>query len=370
YRSSPVGNGRVILAFAAGALVIAAISIWSNSPDSVISDTAAAVSIVSSPPELGLAQGTAVASLGESPIPTTTTTEVSSRSAQALYAETVSPPPPWAYEVLSGSDGFGSSTLATAIRIDGLTPEFLITSASALGQRREVMLKGHAPGREQPELMPALVVGSDSGSDIAVLRVGVGNETPFAASIGSQDLAELGSAVEIRSGVPSTAHSGKILSMTADVIETSAPIPTGHLGAAVVNARGRVIGVVVDSPSMLASAIPVAECQRIAANIADYGVANPNWLGITITMSDGLVEVVDVVADGPADRAGISVGDRLLGAGGSVVITPDQLGEIVAAQAPDTPLEMVVDRGGSVSSVAVTVGQKPKASLSPSWVDT
>jgi S1-C subfamily serine protease len=370
YRSSPIGTGRVILVVAAGALVIAAVGIWSNSPESVISDTAAAVSIVSPPPELGLAQGNAVTSLAETPIPSTTTPDASSDPAQARYAEMVSPPPPWAYEVLSDDDVLSSTTLATAIRIDGLAPEFLVTSASAIGQRREVMLSRHAAGRERPELMPALVVGTDITSDIAVLRVGVGDATPFAASIGSQDVSELGSAVEIRSGVPSTAHTGTILSITADVIETSAPVPSGHLGAAMVNTLGRVIGVVVDSPSMLASALPAAECQRIAANIADYGVANPNWLGITITMTDGVVEVVDVVREGPAGNAGIELGDRLLGAGGQLVVSPEQLSEIVATRSPGTELEIVVERAGAVSSVVATVGQRPKTPLSPSWVDT
>lgn len=368
YRSSPVGSGRLILAAAAGALVIAGVSIWTNSPDTVISDTAAVVSVASSTPILGLAETQSLAPVVQGPATTTTTIEVNSGSAKALYLETEAAPPPWAFEVLSEDDT--SSTLATAIRIDGLAPEFLITSASAIGVRKEVMLADHTSSSDRPALMPALVVGTDAGSDIAVLRVGIGEESPFSASIGSQELSELGSDVEIRSGVPSTSHSGKILSITANLIETSAPVPNAHLGAAVVNTLGRVIGVVVDSPSMLASAIPAAECQRIASNIADYGVANPNWLGITITSNDGVVEVVDVVTDGPADQAGLEVGDRLLGAGGLVVVTPDQLSDIVSAQEPGTELNLVVERDSSVDTVVITIGQRPKTPLSPSWVDT
>ncbi|MFW2384154.1 MAG: S1C family serine protease [Acidimicrobiales bacterium] len=370
YRSSPVTNSRLMLAVAAGALVVAGVSIWSNSPDSVISDTAAAMSIASSVPNLGLADASVVGSALETPVPTTTVPEVGAGSAQALSLETVSAPPPWAYEVLSGDDVSSSSTLATAIRIDGLAPEFLITSASAIGLRETVMLAAHDPERDRPDLMSALVIGIDPTSDIAVLRVGLGDESPFAASIGPQDRSELGAQVEIQPGIAATTHSGTILSISAESIETSAPVPTGHLGAAVVDALGRVIGVVVESPSMLASAIPATECQRIASNIADYGVANPNWLGITITTNDSQVEVVDVIADGPADRAGIEVGDRLLGAGGSIVVTPEQLSEIVADQNPTSELEFVVERDGSVSSVSVTVGQRPKTALSPSWVDT
>jgi S1-C subfamily serine protease len=367
YLTSSVGNGRLLVAVAAGALVVAGVSIWTSPTETVISDTAAVVSLASPVPS----QVETIPLVVESPTPPTTArANLSSGSAQALYAEAVAAPPPWAYEVLSGDDARSSSTLATAIRIDGLDPGYLITSASAIGLRREVMLAGHAADQERPDLMSALVVGIDPVSDIAVLQVGVGDRSPFAASIGSHTGAELGARVEIRAGVPSTRHSGTILSVTADTIETSAPVPAGHLGAAVVNGLGRVIGVVVNRPSMLASAIPASECQRIASNIADYGVANPSWLGITITSNEGLIEVVDVVADGPADLAGIQLGDHLLGAAGSLVITPEQLSEIVGAQTPEAELELVIERGGSVSSVAVKVGQRPKTPVSPSWVDT
>jgi serine protease DegS len=371
YRSSPVGGGRLMLAVAAGALVVAGVSIWSGSPETVISDTAAVVSIGTSAPSIEPGQGATIAPVLETPAPATTApADISPSSAQALYSETVAAPPPWAYEVLSGDDARSSSTVATAIRIDGLDPEYLITSASAIGLRREVVLARHTVDQERPELMSALVVGVDPDSDIAVLQVGVGDGSPFAASIGSQAVSELGAPVDIRPGVPSTSHSGTILSITADTIETSAPVPPGHLGAAVVNERGRVIGLVVNNPSMLASAIPAAECQRIAGNIADYGVANPTWLGITITANDGLIEVVDVVAGGPADQAGLQPGDRVLGAAGSLVITPEQLSEVVGTRAPETQLELVLDRDGSVSTVVVTVGQRPKTPVGQSWVDT
>ena len=367
YRSPAMGSGRLMLAVAAGALVVAGVSIWNSSPETVISDTAAVIAIPSQVP----AQGATIAPVLESPAPTTTAPAgMSQVSAKALYGETVAAPPPWAHEVLSGDDARSSSTVATAVRIDGLDPQYLITSASAIGLRREVVLARHSVGQERPELMSALVVGIDPDSDIAVLQVGVGEGSPFAASIGSQAVSELGAPVEIRPGVPSTTHSGTILSITPDTIETSAPVPPGHLGAAVVNERGRVIGLVVNSPSMLASAIPISECQRIAGNLADYGVANPTWLGITITANDGLIEVVDVVVGGPADQAGLQLGDRVLGAAGSLVTTPEQLSEIVGTQFPETELELVLERDGSVSTVVVTVGQRPKSPISRSWVDT
>ena len=357
------GNGRLMLVVAAGALVVAGISIWGNNSDTVISDTAAAVTLVSTPLD------EPVATTVSNPAPVTTESKAVG-SAQALYAETVTAPPPWAYAVLSSSDDSSAATIATALRIDGLAPEFLITSAAALGLRDEVALAAHDGTDRRGRIVSAMVVGVDANSDIAVLQVDTGDQAPYAAAIGSQHVSQLGTEVEIRSGVPAKAHSGTILSIGDDSIETSAPVPPGHLGAAVVNSRGRVVGVVVDSPSMLATALPATECQRIAANIVDYGVANPNWLGITITALDGLVEVVEVVEGGPADAAGLEVGDRVLGAAGSVVITPEQLSDIVAEHSPTTELEIVVERNGDITTLPVTVGQRPKTPLTRSWVDT
>ena len=352
-----------MLVVAAGALVVAGISIWGNNSETVITDTAGAVTLVTTP------INEAVATTVANPAPVTTEQQTVT-STQALYAERVSSPPPWAYAVLETADDLSSPPIATALRIDGLAPEFLITSASALGLRDEVALAVHKATGGPSKLVSALVVGMDADSDIAVLRVGTGDQAPYAAAIGSQHVSQLGTEVEIRSGVPAKAHTGTILSIENDSIETSAPVPPGPLGAAVVNARGRVVGVVIDGPSMLATALPASECQRIAANIVDYGVANPNWLGITITAHDGLVEVVEVVEAGPADIAGLEVGDRVLGAAGSVVLTPEQLSDIVAEQAPATELDIVVERDGDITTLSVTVGQRPKTPLTRSWVDT
>ena len=317
-------SGRLLLAVAAGAIVIAGVSIWNVSREVVVTDAETAavspapIAVISqsaSAENSALAPSTTLAPVEQEATPTT-----NSSGFGALIAQTVAAPPAWAYEVLSGEDDLTSATLASAIRLDGLDPEFLITSASALGSRSEVKLAGYDFNGE-PMLMSAALVGSDVDSDIAVLRVDVADAGDESASVGSQSLYELGSPIEVRPGVPVKPHSGTILSISQNEMTTSAPVPVGHLGAAIVNSNGSVVGMVVAGSSMLATAIPADEARRIASNIADYGVANPNWLGITITNVDGLAEVVSVVEGSPAADAGLLPGDRLIGAGGQIIVT-------------------------------------------------
>lgn len=364
-------SGRILLAVAAGAIVMAGVSIWNVSRE-VVTDPETATA---SPAPIAVISQSAAESSSVAPsttvAPTIQDAPVSTNSSGfgALIAQTVAAPPAWAYEVLSGEDDLTSATLASAIRLDGLEAEFLITSASALGSRVDVKLAGY-DFRGQPMLMEATLVGADPTSDVAVLRVDVAAAGEESASVGSQSLYELGSSIEVRPGVPVKPHEGTILSISQNEMTTSAPVPIGHLGAAIVNSNGSVVGMVVAGSSMLATAIPADEARRIASNIADYGVANPNWLGITITNVDGLAEVVSVVEDSPAAEAGLLPGDRLIGAGGQIIVTTDRLIEIVSSYQHGDEVDLVLDRDGEPMTLPIVIGQRPLAQETPTFVET
>lgn len=115
-----------------------------------------------------------------------------------------------------------------------------------------------------------------------------------------------------------------------DFIQTDAAINRGNSGGPLFNLRGEVVGVntAIISPSGgsigIGFSIPANLARRVTDQLQEYGEPRRSWLGVNIQPVDidlaksyGLSEaegviVTNVVEDGPAEAAGIEVGDLLL----------------------------------------------------------
>ena len=378
----PTRNNRLLIGVAAGALVVAAFSMQSfGGADSTVTQTLQEVGLPNPTVEgdLGSILGSAVAS---STLPSDSTGPVaeqdltadetgdSPRPYESVLLNAVKPPPAYAFEVLSGADLALASTLGTAIRLDGMEADLLVTSATAVAGLKVVTLASYEPGNDRPTLLRATVLSEDAATDIAVLRLEESDSSATFAPLGSQGAGTVGTAVQIRAGLPHGRYSGKVLSADDSEIATSVPVPEGHMGSALVNESGRVVGLVVYDDSRLARAIPSDTCLTVARNLAQFGYPSPNWLGMTVTSAEGMVEVVSTVPEGPAHRAGVLVGDRLVGAAGMIMTEPQQLGDAVAAAEMGELIDVIIQRNEDIVSLAVTVGQRPATEDSADQVDT
>src|ERR1700728_4286049 len=187
------------------------------------------------------------------------------------------------------------------------------------------------------------VVGADPLSDLAVLRAdGV---TPPPATLGEADQlvvgqlvvavgSPLGLAGSVTAGVVSAlgrslpTRNGSAARLVEDVIQTDAALNPGNSGGALADARSRVVGINTAVAGVgLGLAVPInATTRRIIAALLRDGRVRRAYLGVVcvpapvpaafrerLGRTEGL-RVAEVVASGPAARAGLRVGDLLLSA--------------------------------------------------------
>ncbi|GAA2401215.1 hypothetical protein GCM10010420_30110 [Streptomyces glaucosporus] len=244
----------------------------------------------------------------------------------------------------------------------------------------------------------AEVVGTDSGYDLAVLRVeGVSGLRPL--PLGNSDSVRVGDPVvaigapyDLAGTVTTGIISAKDRPVTAggerdgsdvsyvDALQTDAPINPGNSGGPLMDAGGRVIGVNSAIRSAgdglpesgrggsigLGFAIPVNQARRVAEELINTGRATHPVIGVTLDMGYpgegarvGLGaggEGTPVVPGGPADRAGIREGDVITEVDGTPVRGGEELIVRIRSHRPGDRLELTVERGGRERTVEVVLG--------------
>jgi S1-C subfamily serine protease len=242
----------------------------------------------------------------------------------------------------------------------------------------------------------ARVIGGDSQHDLAVLKVEASN-LPTVPLGNSSDLAvgerviALGYALALPGGptvtsgiVSSLARTVQVQDPTEgitrtieDALQTDAAINPGNSGGPLVDLAGNVIGINT-AGNTGAENIGFAIASDAARPIIDAALEHPNapaaYLGVsTQTVDQGLAAqfqlpvdhgayVVALAPGGPAESAGIHVGDVIVGFDGKDVTTDDQLREaILGKKAGDKATVDVVRPDGSRDTLTVTLGVRPLA---------
>jgi S1-C subfamily serine protease len=267
-----------------------------------------------------------------------------------------------------GGEGLGSAVVFTG---DG----FLLTNAHVVG-RSQSGIALFSDGTSAP----FTVVGADPLSDLAVVRAG--GATPPPAELGEADRlvvgqlvvavgSPLGLAGSVTAGVVSAlgrslpTRSGAAARLVEDVIQTDAALNPGNSGGALADAHSRVVGINTAVAGVgLGLAVPVnATTRRIISALIQDGRVRRAYLGIVSVPAplpaplrerfdrpNGL-RVAEVVAGGPADRAGLRTGDLLISAGGRPVQKAQDLQRLMFGDAIGQPLAITVMRNGALVDV-------------------
>ena len=231
----------------------------------------------------------------------------------------------------------------------------------------------------------AKLVGRDPKTDLAVLKVEAALPLP-AADLGDSDALRIGQwAIAIGNpfGLDRTVTVG-IISATArtrvgvatyeNFIQTDASINPGNSGGPLLNIDGRVIGVntaIVASGQGIGFAIPINMAKEIMRQLITRGRVVRGWLGIMIQdlteeLASGFglheregVLIANVMPSGPAEAAGVKIGDVIVEFGGAAIKESPDLQRRVAAITPGQQIEVKVVREGNPVHLRVTVGEMP-----------
>ena len=238
---------------------------------------------------------------------------------------------------------------------------------------------------------PATLVGEDTTSDIAVVKVDATGLTP--ATVGNSDNLKVGESVmavgnplgelggTVTSGIVSALNrsvtiQGTSSTNTMSLIQMDASVSPGNSGGGLFNMNGELIGLVNAKSSSsdaegLGFAIPINDAIKVAQDLLENGyVSGRPYMGITyLAVTDAQtaaqlnvnaygVYVVDVAQGGPADKAGLKTGDRIVSIDGTEIAQKDDLGTLIQQHAAGDTLSITVAREGQMQTVSLTLGEK------------
>ncbi len=227
----------------------------------------------------------------------------------------------------------------------------------------------------------AKVVGSDSKTDLALIRIKPDKGFPDPVKLGDSQAMRVGEevmAVGNPFGLGHTVTAG-IISATDrvigagpydDFLQTDAAINPGNSGGPLVNMAGEVIGLntaIVAQGQGIGFAIPINLVAELLPQLKSGKVVR-GWLGVVIQnvtqpLADAFnlkntegILVSDVTKDSPAASAGIERGDVITGFNGQDVKDAHELSRMVASTKPGTVITLMVTREGKTRKIPVTLG--------------
>ena len=237
----------------------------------------------------------------------------------------------------------------------------------------------------------ATLVGEDTTSDIAVIKIDADGLTP--ATVGNSDSLKVGQSV-MAVGNPlgelgGTVTGGMISALnrsvtiqgsssvnTMSLIQMDASVSPGNSGGGLFNMNGELVGIVNAKSSSsdaegLGFAIPINDAIKVAQELLENGyVTGRPYLGITyLAVTDAQtasqlgvnaygVYVVEVVKGGPAEKAGLQAGDRIVSVDGTEIASKDDLGTLMQKHAAGDTLSITIARDGQMQTVNVTLSEK------------
>lgn len=236
--------------------------------------------------------------------------------------------------------------------------------------------------------LPAKMLSASRTADLAILQVEAGHPLP-AAHWGHSDKLQVGDQVfaagdpfgiglSVSAGIVSGLNRDIQNSPYDDLIQTDATINHGNSGGPLFDMQGNVVGVnsTILSPTSGSSgigfAIPAASAHFVVDQLRTYGWVRPGWIGLKVqTVTPQIAKAMGiarpegsivawVLADGPAKKAGLAIGDVILRYNNVAPSDERALLRDIAHTPVGDKVTLLVLRAGAEHELAVTTEEWPR----------
>jgi serine protease Do/serine protease DegQ len=277
---------------------------------------------------------------------------------------------------------------------DEARPQMSAGSGVILDAEQGYVLTNHHVVKDASEVVVTLkdnrrfdarVVGSDAGTDIALLKVEA--ERLVAAKPADSDALQVGDfvvAIGNPFGIGQTVTSGIVSALGRaglssegyeEFIQTDAPINPGNSGGALVNLKGELVGIntAIIGPSGgnvgIGFAVPVNMARAVMRQLIRFGEVRRGRLGISMQdlaperaqalgIADGQGAVIaEVQPDSPAARAGLRAGDVVTAVNGRPVQTASSLRARLGVLPVGETAELAVRRDEGARTIRARIGE-------------
>ncbi len=257
---------------------------------------------------------------------------------------------------------------------------YVVTNNHVIAQAEEIVITLHDKRQFTAEL-----VGTDPETDIAVLKIepkglrAIEFADSDALRVGDYVVAignPFGLGDTVTSGIVSAlGRSGLGIEAYENFIQTDASINPGNSGGALVDLKGRLVGIntAILGPGGnigIGFAIPINMVREVSEQLVEYGEVQRGQLGVNIQdlnpdlaqafgieRTQGAV-VTQVLPGSPAETAGIKTGDVVIAVDGREVVSAADLRNRIGLRRVDETVKLTVLREGRETNVKVTIGPR------------
>jgi serine protease DegS len=252
---------------------------------------------------------------------------------------------------------------------------YLLTNYHVIKGADEILVLLH-DGRQAL----ASVIGSDADTDLAVLKIDLDNLTSI--SIGDPSKIHVGNIVlaignpygfgqTVTQGIVSaTGRYGLGLSQFENFIQTDAAINPGNSGGALIDTKGRLLGINTaiytqsGGSTGIGLAIPTDLALRTMSDLISYGRPLRGWLGIEVQPvgvgTNGVI-ITALASSGPAEKAGLKIGDILININGEQVGDGHAGMKLITYTRPGERVKIGLLRGEEPMTIETEVAMRPNS---------